>query len=131
MMRLLKFAVVGTLGFVVDVAVLYGMARLGTGWLIGRACSWLCAATFTWAVNRRFTFAVAKPPTAYEWAAFLAANSAGGLINYAIFAASLEFVPAVAAHPYVGVGLGSVAGMLVNFVLSARLVFTKARTWES
>lgn len=125
-MRLVRFGVVGALGFVVDVAVLYGLARLGVGWLIGRAASWLAAATFTWAVNRSFTFAVAVPPTIREWATFLAANSLGGLVNYAIYAGLLVGVPGVAEHPVVGVAIGSVAGMLVNFAMSSRFVFAQS-----
>lgn len=125
MMRLVRFALVGCLGFVVDVAILYPVAWLGAGWVIGRLCSWLGAATCTWAVNRRFTFAVALAPSWREWGAYLIANSAGGVVNYATYVALIEAVPAIAAHPYLAVGAGSVAGLLVNFTMSRRFVFSK------
>lgn len=126
MRRFVRFGLVGALGFVVDVAILYPVARLGAGWVIGRLCSWLGAATFTWAVNRRFTFAVARAPSVREWAAFLAANSTGGLVNYGVYVALIETLPHIAAHPFLAVGAGSVAGLVVNFAMSARFVFRRA-----
>ena len=35
MTRLVRFALVGCLGFVVDVAILYPVAWLGAGWVLG------------------------------------------------------------------------------------------------
>ena len=52
----LSFAVVGTIGFVVDLGVLYVVAPT-LGWYGGRVLSFLAAASVTWALNRRFTFA--------------------------------------------------------------------------
>jgi putative flippase GtrA len=123
MTRFLRFALVGALGFGVDVAILYPVAWLGAGWLLGRLCSWLGAASFTWIANRRFTFAMATAPSVREWAAFLAANSLGGAVNWAAYAGAITAVPWVAAHPFVGVAIGSLAGLAVNFALSSRVVF--------
>ena len=122
-MRFARFALVGALGFVVDVGILYSLAALGTGWIAGRLGSWLGAASFTWAVNRRFTFAVAVPPSVREWLAFLAANARGGVVNLGAYYAVITRVAAGAAHPVLGVAAGSIAGLLVNFTLSARVVF--------
>jgi len=123
MMRFARFGLVGGLGFLVDVAILYPVARLGAGWILGRMCSWLGAATFTWAANRRFTFAVGQRPSVREWLAYLLANSIGGLVNGGVYVALLFAWPLVAALPVLGVAAGSVAGLLVNFTLSAKVVF--------
>jgi putative flippase GtrA len=123
MTRFVRFAATGALGFLVDVAILYPVAWLGAGWVLGRLCSWLGAASFTWIANRRFTFAMATPPTVREWLGFLAANSVGGAVNYATYVAAIVALPVVAAHPVMGVALGSIAGLVVNFTLSARIVF--------
>ena len=42
--QFLRFALAGTLGFVVDVGVLYRMLALGLGYYLGRAVSFLTAA---------------------------------------------------------------------------------------
>ena len=123
MMRFVRFGLIGALGFLVDVAILYPVAWLGAGWMLGRLCSWLGAASFTWIANRRFTFAMATPPSVREWASFLLANSFGGMVNYGTYVALIEGVSGVAAHPFLGVAAGSVAGLAVNFGLSARMVF--------
>ena len=124
--RFLRFGLVGGGGFVVDTAVLYLAAGLGTGWYVGRLFSYLAAATFTWACNRRFTFEVTKAPSLGEWAAFLLANAVGGLLNYATYAVLMVLSRQVVAHPVLGVAAGAGAGMIVNFFLSAR-VFAASR----
>jgi putative flippase GtrA len=128
MTRFFRFAIVGALGFGVDVAILYAVVRLGAGWVPGRLWSWLGAASVTWIANRRFTFAMATPPTVREWVTFLAANSLGGVVNYATYVVALIALPLVAAHPFLGVGAGSVAGLIVNFGLSSKIVFASGGT---
>lgn len=125
-MRLVRFGMVGCVGLVVDIAILYTLAPLGLGWIVGRLFSYLGAASATWFCNRRFTFAVTVPPSLREWARFVAANSLGGGVNYAVYCVLLRTTPLVAAHPALGVAIGSLAGMVVNFALSARLVFGRS-----
>ena len=58
-----------------------------------------------------------------EWFKFLAANAAGGLINYGVYAALVGTFDFVATWPVIGVAAGSAAGLIANFTLSKRLVF--------
>lgn len=120
---LVRFALVGAAGFVVDAGVLHLALASGAGLFAGRAVSYLAAATFTWACNRRFTFATTLPPTLGEWARFVLANAGGGLVNLAVYSALVLAVEAVARTPVIGVAAGSVAGLAVNFALSRRFVF--------
>lgn len=121
----MRFAVVGAAGFVVDTSALYAaMYLFGTGPYIGRAFSYLSAATFTWALNRRFTFVTHKNGNAvHEWMKFLAANLAGGIVNYAVYAVLIASSTFVATWPVLGVAMGSISGLVVNFLLSKRFVF--------
>ena len=127
--QLLAFSVVGTIGFVVDAATLYAaMTVLGAGLYVGRVISYLAAATTTWALNRRYTFHGQRSSAKItEWGRFLAANAVGGLVNYGTYAALVATQPAAAAHPVIGVGAGSLAGLALNFMLSRYLVFRGAR----
>lgn len=120
----LRFGVVGTIGFLVDTGVLYGAIGLGAGLYLGRAISYVSAATATWALNRVWTFrGRGGGPVHRQWALFLAVNLVGFALNYGTYAVLVATVPAVAAHPILGVAAGSIAGMFTNFALSRRLVF--------
>ena len=120
----LRFGVVGTIGFVVDSGVLYGMLWLGAGLYLGRAISYVAAATATWALNRAWTFrGRGGGPVHRQWALFVAVNLVGFALNYGTYAVMVASIPVVAAHPVLGVAAGSIAGMFTNFVLSRRVVF--------
>lgn len=120
-----KFGMVGVVGLVVDVTILY--AILSTGMLgpyASRMISFLAAVSTTWALNRIFTFRGDHDGTLIgQWAKFLAANAFGGALNYATYAALVAGTAVVAEHPFLGVAIGSVVGMFLNFTASKKLVF--------
>jgi putative flippase GtrA len=123
-MQFLRFGVVGTVGFVVDTAVLYAGLAAGLGLYSGRAVSYVAAATTTWALNRAWTFrGQGDSPALRQWAVFLAVNLVGFACNYGTYAALVTGVAFVAQHPIIGVAAGSLAGMIGNFLLSRRYVF--------
>ncbi len=121
--ELLSFAAVGVVGLAVDVAVLYALAP-GLGWYGARVVSFWAAASATWALNRRFTFAhrARGGSVAREYLAYLATMLGGGGVNYGAYALTLYLLhgPLAAA---LGVALGSLAGMGVNFLAARYLVF--------
>lgn len=119
------FGTVGVAGLVVDMAALrLCLALGGLDPYTARILSFLAAATTTWALNRRFTFhAAPKTNPLRQWAAFIAANSVGGAVNYAVYAGLVSYVAVVARVPELGVAAGSVAGMFLNFAASKRLIF--------
>lgn len=122
--ELLRFGVVGTLGFVVDAAVLLLAIAAGLGPWYGRALSYLVGATTTFTFNRIWTFRGAgRGGVLRQWALFLLVNLLGFACNYATYAALITLVPFVAAHPVLGVAAGSIAGLFGNFVMSRRFVF--------
>ena len=124
-----KFGMVGVVGLMVDIAALYSaMAWAGLGPYGARAVSFLVAATATWALNRVFTFRGEHDGGLLgQWAKFIAAKSLGGALNYLTYAALIAGTATVAAHPFLGVAAGSVAGMVFNFAASKKLVFRSSR----
>jgi putative flippase GtrA len=125
MNQFLRFSLVGIGGLIVDTAALYAaMSLLGLGLYAGRVVSYLTAATFTWGANRAFTFAQADAASPFrQWAKFLAANGIGAVVNYAMYAALVTFVPFAASYPVIGVAAGSIAGLAFNFTASKKWVF--------
>lgn len=124
----LRFAIVGALGFGVDLAVLWlALEQLHLGVYAARLVSFAVTVTFTWAMNRHFTFGERRAHglggMAGEWARFVAANAIGLAVNYAVYAALVGWGTGWFASPYVAAGCGSIAGLVFNFAASSRLVF--------
>ena len=127
--QLLRFGAVGIAGLLVDLAVLFVLAPM-LGWYAGRVLSFLAAASATWWLNRRFTFAMPtedakRSPAAsvwHEYGRYIVSMLGGALVNYAVYVLTLQFVPAPWA-PALGVALGSLAGMSLNFVAARYFVF--------
>ncbi|UFN51092.1 GtrA family protein [Roseomonas sp. OT10] len=125
--QVVRFGVVGTLGFLVDSAVLLAAMALGAGPYGGRVVSYLAAATTTWAANRAWTFRGAGGGAAHQqWVRFLLVNLVGFALNYGAYALLVAFVPVVATYPLLGVAAGALVGMTGNFLLSRRYVFAVA-----
>ncbi|MDB5413078.1 MAG: GtrA family protein [Rubritepida sp.] len=123
--QFLRFGVVGTVGFLVDAAVLTALLWAGFGPYGGRVVSYLAAASTTFALNRAWTFRTASrdAPVAAQWGRFVALNMVGFVANYGTYAALIAGNAVVARYPVVGVAAGSFAGMFINFGLSRRYVF--------
>jgi putative flippase GtrA len=121
----IKFAVVGTVGFLVDAAILHLMVTVGGAGLYGsRIVSYLGAATTTWFLNRHFTFhGAANTGAERQWRRFVLVNGLGGSFNYAVYAALVATGGVFASHPVGAVAVGSLAGLIVNFFASRRIVF--------
>ena len=129
----LTFAAVGVVGLGVDVAVLY-LAAPALGWYVARGISFLAAASTTWALNRHYTFSARSSNTSIwrEYLGYLATMLAGAALNYAVYVATLHWVGATTPWvPALGVALGSIAGLAINFLSARHLVFKARRGDES
>lgn len=125
--RFLRFSAVGGAGFVVNEAVLHVALAAG----LDRYSSWLAsfavAVTFTWWGNRTFTFhdrAASKGPL-LEWATFVVANSVGAAANFAVYSLLVNFAPWPLADPHLALAVGTLVGLVFNFVASQRFVFRR------
>lgn len=124
MSQLVRFCVVGTIGFLVDAGVLQALVS-GTGAnpYAARVGSFLAAASATWWLNRRYTFQVTHRATRSEWIRYVALMVLGAVVNYGAFAIAITWWDLARAQPWIGVAIGSVAGLGINFVTSRRLIF--------
>ena len=124
--RFLRFATVGSAGFVVNWLALAAALRFAhldkySGWF----AAFLVAVTFTWWGNRTFTFrdSAARQGLVGEWATFLVANSLGAMANFAVYSGLVTFVAPPLGYPLVAVAVGTLVGLVFNFVASRRFVF--------
>lgn len=121
-----RFALVGTVGFVVDLSALQlSLHVLGLDVYVGRGLSYLCAASSTWIMNRYFTFAAERTAGLWrEWGRFLMSNAAGGAVNLSVYAAMVSSGLPIVSAPWLALAAGSLAGLFFNFFASRKFVFT-------
>ncbi len=123
--QFLRFALIGGLGFFVDTGALYLLHEIGLNLYIARFFSFTTAASFTWLGNRYYTFEsgpALKCSISKEWFRYVVAMGAGGLLNYAVFAALVALYSGFRQDPWMAVAAGTAAGMLLNFVLARRIL---------
>lgn len=119
----LRFGVVGALGFVCNVAVVYAL-RTTIGLYVAGIAAYAVAASVTWLLNRRWTFrSGSRRPLLGQWLFYLAANGLGFGVYYAVYVLAIGFVPLAARAPALAVALGAGVSLLVNFFTAQRLVF--------
>ena len=130
-----RFAIVGTVGFIVDASVLQILVSwFDVGLLIGRIFSYLAAATIAWFLHRVYTFrdrlsatdnhATSLRALLDQWFRFIVTNGIGAAVNYGIYAVLILSSELCRAYPVVAVAIGSLVAMVFNFVISRRFVFS-------
>ena len=126
MNQFLRFCVVGVVGFVIDAGILQLLVSGGlANPYLARIASFLLAASATWLMNRRYTFDIKQRPSHAEWARYVTFMVLGALVNYGAFAISIAKWDLAHARPWIGVAIGSIAGLWINFFTSRLLVFRK------
>lgn len=121
--QLFLFGIVGTIGFLVDVGVLYLVKNL-FGFYIGRTLSFISAVFVTWFLNRTFTFKQrSKKSILGEFLYYFWCMIFGGLANLLAYYLLISHYALIAESPIIGVAIGSLVGMLINFITSKFLVF--------
>lgn len=120
----MKFSIVGCIGFIVDAATMYAL-KLFLSIYFAKMISFFCAVFVTWLLNRIFTF---KEKTSglnsrNEFGRYFLLMLFGGVINYMAFYLSVTFIPFIYTYPVFGVAIGSLAGMIFNYVTSSRLIY--------
>lgn len=119
----LRFAVVGTFGFLVDAAVLWTLTdRLAVHPASARIASFAAAGTATWLLNRLITFpSRAGRGRLAEWQRYLAVNGVGAGVNYLVFVTTVAAVPAIT--PIGALAVASLVALPINFFGSRHYAF--------
>ena len=121
--QFVKFGAVGLLGLVLDTAAVYAL-RDSLGLYGAGVAAYGVAASGNWLLNRVWTFrGQGGGPAHRQWGRFMLANLVGFALNRGTYALLVTFMAAAAREPVIATSAGAVAGMLVNFHLSRRMVF--------
>ncbi len=127
MQRLSRFIVVGVIGFIIDAAVLYAMLALSVNHFAGRLVSFLFAVLTTWRINRRYTFEPRDQSALTEFGRYLVAMSGGAIVNFIAYSVAMMLLSKSWLTPALAVGIGSLAGLTVNFAAANFWVYRDDR----
>ncbi len=127
--QVLRFGIVGTLGFCWDTGTVYA-TRPVLGLLPAIVLGFVVAATMNWLLNRLWTFRdhASHIPILRQWALFMAANSLGFVLNRGTVYTLVLTIPLCHRQPALALAAGSLAGLAANFTLSQRYVFRRRAT---
>jgi putative flippase GtrA len=123
----IRFLAVGSFGFVVDAGLTLALQELAdfAPWF-ARIPSFVVATIITFQANRTWTFAASHLPWLKSYGYYLAASLVGLNLNYAAFLAiTWGQQNNDAMHSLIGVAVGSVLGLALNFFISRFMIFRR------
>jgi putative flippase GtrA len=118
--QLVRFALVGGGGFIVDAGSFQAIAAAGSGPFLARAFAIALAVVFTFILNRQLTFR-SRTPIAQAFGRYIVVSAMGSGINYAVFALLVAALPAI--PPVIAIAAGSAVAMAWNFAGSLTFAF--------
>ena len=126
--QILRYGVVGGLGFMVDAGVLYALIAWGSNLYSARVVSFAAAVTVTWALNRSWTFEQrGRGGAGRSYVGYALVQVAGASVNFLIYISVLEFLSPTPDNAILALAFGSAVGLVVNFI-GARFVFAYRST---
>ena len=127
--QLVRFGISGVAGFLTDAGIVTLCTQtVGMEPIPSQAIAVSVAVTVTWIINRRWTFADhASDRWAKELARYIAANSLSATINNGVYANLVLAVIFFRNNQTLAVAIGSISGMMFNFISSKTLVFNNNR----
>ena len=123
----LRFAMIGTLVFLIEAAILFALThQLHLEPKLSRCISFVPAVMSAWFLNRQFTFISKKTLRWYkELMRYIIVNLGGLSSNFTTYLLLLYWFEEAREFPVLALAGGSIAGMLLNFFASKRLVFMR------
>ncbi|CAK6714910.1 GtrA family protein [Vibrio harveyi] len=128
MSRLLTFAMVGGVGFIVDTLIFMVLFQwAGVELMMARGLAFCVAATTTWLGNRCLTFSQSTKDRAFnQWQKFMLSASISALPNFAVFKVTTLLLGTQGTTVYIALVMGILAGMVSNYLLSMHWVFQQS-----
>jgi putative flippase GtrA len=127
--EIISFAGVGTVGFVLDAAIVWVLINYAAvSPILAKLMAFPCAVTVTWLLNRNSTFK-ANQQTNYlkEWFLYIQINSIGTLANNLSFIVLVSINTFLYETPIIAVAIGSISGMFFNYFGSKFWVFKEKK----
>lgn len=121
---LMRFALVGAVGFAVDGGLLQLLVSLGWGPIAARALSFPAAVLATWWLNRSITFRERESGGLLaSLLRYVAVSVVGTGVNFGIYASLVLASATMAAHPLLPFAIASGAALVFNYLGSKHFAF--------
>ena len=125
--EMLRFGVVGAIGFAVDGGLLWVLVSNGVSPYVARIFSFPVAVVTTWWLNRLWTFSTSdKARPRRQLNLYFALQVVGALANFVVYLAILYVIEPTRLNALGALAVGASAGMVINFVGSRRFIFKVA-----
>lgn len=127
LLEIIKFALVGGTGTLVDLLVLFGThGLLDIRFEIAKVISFIVAVTSNFILNRAFTFPEARGNHwVRQYTRFVGTCIIGFVVNWSISVYLNRYIPFFTTHYLIASLLGIISGMTINFVGSKFFAFNK------
>lgn len=119
--RLLRFAVVGAIAFVLTGAILFALMRVGVPAWIAQVPAIAAGLVTTYVLNRSFTFRATEDASPAEFARYVATSATGAAVNYLTFLLMIG----IGLSPFIALVAGTATGMVTNFLGYQVYVFSR------
>ena len=121
-----QFAIVGTVGFIVDALILNLLIfEFDWGYYTARIASFGIALPCTWILNRIWTFRhQASANRTIEYSLYAVIQTTGALLNFAIYSRLIYVSDFAKQYPIIPLAIASLCAMLFNFFAARRFAFT-------
>lgn len=119
--KLIRFGLVGGIGFVVDAGCLALLIELGGDPFLSRVVSIALAMLVTWRLNRSHTFGASADGQAREAGRYFSVAVSVALLNYGIYSGLLLALPA--CPPVLATAISTAICTAVSFVGYGKFAF--------
>ena len=127
--QIMRFSVVGGIGFAVDGSLLWGLLSLDFNPYFARALSFPLAVVVTWVLNRNWTFRATRDASKKgQFRRYFGVQIGGTLSNYLVYSAFIALLGTTASMIFWGFALGSFVGAFINFFGARLIAFRGGRT---
>lgn len=128
--EILLFCLSGLIGYFFDVFVTL-LTQPIFGVYLSRVPAFLVAATVTWALNRNVTFRERRSVhkrLVNELAHYYSLMLGGLIVNFLTYSFVITFLDKSTVSIFFAVGVGSIAGLIVNYTSSRRYIFSNPKS---
>ncbi|MCH2456903.1 MAG: GtrA family protein [Henriciella sp.] len=119
--RIVRFVLVGGLGFLADAGTLFLLISGGIGPFVARVVSILFAMFVTWRLNRAFTFGASSGSQISEAGRYFTVAASVATLNYLLYAGLLVIVPT--CPPVLATAIATIVCTLVSFAGYGKFAF--------
>ena len=125
--RIVSFAMVGSSGLVVDIAVFLAIRWTGADHRFARLISFWAAASWNWWFNRNLTFEERpKRRPGWQWAKFVGGSLVGFLVNYGSYLALTGLLEFFQHNQTFALICGVALGTSANYAVATLFVFPRS-----